>query len=396
MDASFPEPGSQADVQLAARLVVDGILPESTVRAVLAKQRELKERGRPISVAEICQRKGWITMSEVRWLSSMESPAKDLLPGLTLKSFLGQGGMSKVYGGVDQQSGESVAVKVLLPALRRQDETLAEFRAEGELLVSLEHENLVRGYYVNEHDGLVYLVMEIVDGRSVQQHLDDAGRFDEDAALYLILQTARALTHLHARGLVHRDIKPGNILINDENVVKICDLGLAIKAGSGDGETTAGTAHYIAPEQARAGGGLDVRSDIYALGVTLYQLMVGKLPFEGETNQETMAKRLLDELRSPELKGIAVSPHVHYFVQKMMALDREVRYQSPQELIDDIEEQIRGAKSLDAQPGKSRAGNVELQKPFKAEKSKGVVKKTGQGARRPSKGWNPPRRRPGR
>jgi serine/threonine protein kinase len=107
-----------------------------------------------------------------------------------------------------------------------------------------------------------------------------------------------------------------------------------------------------------------VRTDIYSLGVTLYQLVVGKLPFTGSTSRETLAKRLLDELRSPELKGMNISPHVHYFIQKMMALEREVRYQSPQELIQDIEEQIRGKKTLAAQPGKVMARNVELEKPF--------------------------------
>ena len=123
---------------------------------------------------------------------------------------------------------------------------------------------------------------------------------------------------------------------------------------------------------------------------TLYQLLVGKLPFEGETNHETMAKRLLDELRSPELKGLGISPHLHYFVQKMMALEREVRYQSPAELIEDIEEQIRGNKSLTAQPGKSTAGNVDLAMPFQEDRSKVVVKKLG------PKGNVPPRRGPGR
>jgi len=393
-ESPFPTPKSAEDVQLAARLAVDGILPESTVRAVLAKQAELETRGRRLSVAEICHRKGWITISEIRWLGSMENPAEDLLPGLSLKSFLGQGGMSKVYGGTDTNTGRNVAVKVLLPALRRKEESLEEFRAESELLVSLEHENIVKGYYLFEHDGLVYLVMEVVEGRSVQGHLDAGGRFEEDAALYLILQTARALTHLHERGFVHRDVKPGNILIDDANTVKLCDLGLAIEAGSGAADVTAGTAQYIAPEQARAEEGLDVRSDIYALGVTLYQLVIGKLPFEGETNHETMAKRLLDELRSPELKAVAVSPHLHYFVQKMMALDREVRYQDPAELIRDIEEQIAGKKTLTAQPGKSRAIDVELAKPFQPDRSR-VVRKT-QSKGRPNRGEWPPPRRPGR
>ncbi len=205
-------------MQLAARLVVDGVLPESTVRAVLAKQKDLKERGKDLSVGDICHRKKWITASEVRWLANPEKPPADLLPGLVIECMLGQGGMSKVFGARDAQ-GQDVAAKVLLPSLRRKEGSLAEFREEGELLCSLGHENIVKGHAVCEHDGLVYLVMERVQGRSIQEHLDINGRFQEEAALYIILQTARALTHLHERGLVHRDIKPGNILIDRENVV---------------------------------------------------------------------------------------------------------------------------------------------------------------------------------
>jgi len=353
------------DARFAARLVVDGILPENTVRAVMSKARELAERGRPLSVVEICVRKGWITESEARWLLDPDHPPQDLLPGLKLGGLLGVGGMSRVYGAEDVESSVPVAVKVLLPRLRRQEKPLREFRAEANLLLDLEHENIVSGYYLHEHDGLVYLVMERVFGRSVQEILDEHGGFNEEAALYIILQTARALTCLHQRGYVHRDIKPGNILIDQENTVKLCDLGLAVREGSlEDDGSTAGTVSYIAPEQALGEEGLDSRSDIYSLGVTLYQLTVGKLPFEGETDRETMAQRLLDELRSPELQDMGISPHLSYFIRKMMARDKAVRYQSPAALIEDIEEHIRGKKTLTAQPGKVAAGNVELEKPF--------------------------------
>lgn len=364
MNEGLPNPGSKEDMLLAARLVVEGVLPESTVRAVLAKQKELSERGHPLSAAEICLRKSFVTLTELRWLQNCDRPPANLLPGLTLEPLLGQGGMSRVYPATDQEAGVRVAVKVLHPRLRRDSVSLEDFRREARLLCGLEHENIVRGYRLQSHDGVEFLVMELVNGRSIQEHLDKAGRFDEDAALYIILQTARALTKLHEIGMVHRDVKPGNILIDMQNTVKLCDLGLAVGSGGSASEVTAGTADYIAPEQAQGADGIDVRSDIYALGVTLYQLVVGKLPFSGQTNQETMAQRLLDELRSPDLKGLQISPHVHYFVQKMMALDREVRYQSPVELISDIEEQIRGKKTLTAQPGRVQTRDVDLKKPF--------------------------------
>jgi serine/threonine-protein kinase len=369
------ESDKRTDTQLAVRLVVDGLLGEQTARAVVSKVQELAARGRPLSVADICVRKGWISETEARWLTDVEHMPPDLLPGLTMGELLGQGGMSRVYGAVDEDTGTDVAVKILLPRLRREAVPLGEFRAEAELLMKLEHDNIVSGYYLHEHDEIVYLVMERVLGGSVQEILDKHGCFGEDAALYIILQTARALTCLHEHGMVHRDIKPGNILLDQENTVKLCDLGLTIQEGAASGDdSTAGTAHYIAPEQALGEKDLDVRSDIYALGVTLYQLTIGKLPFEGETNRETMAQRLLDELRSPELLGVEISPHLSYFIRKMMARDREVRYQSPHELIQSIEEHISGKKSLKVQPGKVKAVNTELEKPFSRQQV--VVRRT--------------------
>jgi serine/threonine-protein kinase len=292
-----------------------------------------------------------VSRSEVLLLSNPDKPPEDLLPSLKLKCIVGQGGMSRVYQ-ADGQLGP-VAVKILHPRLRRIGNELEAFQREAELLISLKHENIVRGYGLFEHDGLTFFLMELVDGKSIQQQLDQGTRFSEDAALSVILQVAKALAYLHTLGLVHRDVKPANMLIDRSFRVKLCDLGLAISAGAGAGENTAGTAQYIAPEQATADTGLDVRSDIYALGVSLYQLILGKLPFEGETNQETIARRLLDELRSKDLKAIGISPLVHYFIQKMMALEREIRYQDPEELIEDVEEQVRGSRGLfsDERPG---------------------------------------------
>jgi serine/threonine-protein kinase len=347
----LPDANTPEDARLAARLVVEALVPEATMRAVISKQRELIERGKPLSVGEICLRKQWVTRSEMLLLLSPDRPFSELLPRLRLKGLVGQGGMSRVYE-ADGPAGP-VAVKILHPRLTRIPTEVDSFRKEAELLTSLRHENIVRGYGLFEHDGLVFFLMELVQGQSIQQQLDAGRRFHEDEALSIILQVARALSHLHAMGLVHRDVKPANMLIDTVGTVKLCDLGLAISAGTGAGESTAGTAQYIAPEQATAETGLDVRSDIYALGVSLYQLILGKLPFEGETNQETIARRLLDELRSKDLKSIGISPLVHYFIQKMMAMEREVRYQDPEELIEDVESQIQGSRSM-AAPGDRR------------------------------------------
>jgi serine/threonine-protein kinase len=178
--------------------------------------------------------------------------------------------------------------------------------------------------------------------------------FNEDAALYIILQAARALEFMRTQNILHRDIKPGNIMLTRENTVKLIDLGFATIVGGetgGESDSTLGTVQYISPEQARGQTDLDVRSDIYSLGATLYQLVVGELPFSGEDSEEIMAKQILESLSSPALKNRGkISPHMHYFIEKMMAKEREIRYQSPLELIEDIENTIRGKKTLTYRP----------------------------------------------
>ncbi len=353
------QPGSNDDVRFAARLVVDGLLPQETVRAVLAKQKELRERGKPLAVAEICLRKGWLTPTEVRWLAAGDGAPPDLLPGLTLGARLGVGGMSWVFSATDAASNAPVAVKILLPRLARDAAAAARFEAESDLLCRLSHPNLVRGFYRYTHDNLRYLVMELVDGKTALEMLDATGTFDEGPALRIILQAARALQYLHQNGFVHRDVKPGNVLVDRSGSAKLCDLGVAVLAGNvGDAATTAGTLQYLAPEQAMGESTLDTRADIYALGVTLFQLTMGRLPFDGKTDEEQLSRRVFEELRAKELKGLAVSQLLHYFIQKMMAREREYRYQTPADLIADIEESMAGRDTLagpkPAAPAKGR------------------------------------------
>jgi serine/threonine-protein kinase len=286
----------------------------------------------------------------------------DLVPGCRIVEKIGEGGMAWVFRAVREASGEAVAVKVLRPSLARDEKARSRFLAEARLLKSLDHENVVRGYEVGRVRGFYLFTMEYVDGKSLLWYIDRKMAFNEDAALYVILQIARALEHLRERRIVHRDVKPGNILLTRGNRVKLCDLGLATRVETGgpraDG-VTVGTVQYLSPEQALGQRDLDVRSDIYSLGVTLHQLVVGRLPFEGEDDREILGKQILESLSSPDVKG-RVSPHMHYFFEKMMAKDREIRYQDPLELIRDIEEQIRGRKSLTYQPGAVEG----LERPF--------------------------------
>lgn len=358
------KPQDAEDVTFAARLVMDGLLSQSRVQALMEKQKELCAAGRPLTIAQMCVAKSWLSKSEARLLMRLDQPPANLVPGYELLGPLGAGGMSHVYRARSLARSEDVALKVLKPQLARDARALARFRREAELLIELEHENIVKGHEFIESDGLIAFSMELVPGEELLTLVDEGGPFEEDAALYVVLQIARALEAMHQRGVVHRDVKPGNILLTRDNTVKLCDLGLATGAdGESDG-TTVGTVEYISPEQALGEDGVDVRSDIYALGVSLYHLAVGGIPFQGEDEQDTMGKRFFEGLDPARMS--ALSPHLHYFIQKMMARDRDLRYQSPAELIEDIEEQIRGKKSLNRNPLSADAEAFDLEKPFSA------------------------------
>lgn len=364
------KPRDEKDTRFAARCVIDGILPQDLMQKVLMSQETLLSKGRALTVAQICVKKGWITKSEARLLLAEDSLAPaDLIPGYTIRKLLGAGGMSRVYeANPHDGNGETAALKILEPGCARDERLLQRFQHEGNLLKGLDHENIVGCSGVLESDGLHVLVLENVPGVELLELIESSGAFHEDAACYIVLQTARALTHLHDHGIVHRDIKPGNILLSRDNHVKLCDLGLA-SGSDGDSASTVGTVAYIAPEQAVSAGDVDTRADIYALGVTLYHLVVGELPFTGEDDRETIAKRFEESLSSPKLSH--VSPHVHYFIQKMMATDPDIRYQSPLDLIADFEESIEGKNTLTINPQGNGSRDAGQKAPFGDSKGTG-------------------------
>ncbi|MBL8693100.1 MAG: serine/threonine protein kinase [Planctomycetes bacterium] len=316
-------------------------------------------------------RLGWFTREKLEELRKNDGEDLPDVPGHIVIERIGIGGTARVYRARERQSsrdlggreagGREVALKILNPELALDALARERFIAEGRLLCDLDHPSIVKGYRVAHFtprsggDPVYLLSMELVKGKTLLEHLHAKQSFDEDTALAAVLAAARGLDYLRSRGIVHRDIKPGNLMIGEGGVVKLIDLGFAQSsaaetAASAPADTTVGTVHYLSPEQARGEGDLDVRSDIYSLGVTLFHLVVGELPFQGEAPSEVIRKHVLEGLSSPALKGRRISPHVHYFIEKMMAKEREIRYGSPSELIRDIERTTAGKKSADFKP----------------------------------------------
>jgi serine/threonine-protein kinase len=271
------------------------------------------------------------------------------LPGYEILGKAGTGGTADVFRAREKKTNRVLALKVLNLDSTRNPRTRAAFVGEARLLEKLRHPGLVEGYGVFKSGNTYFSKMEYVEGHTLLELLDDGHAFDEKAALRVVLGVAEVLSFLASQAVIHRDIKPGNIMLASSGALKLIDLGFAGRADEkpSDEETTVGTVQYLSPEQARGGAAADERSDIYSLGVTLFHLVVGRLPFAGSDDREVLRMQVMESLKSPELKSRGLSHHLHYFIEKMMAKDVEARYQSWDELMGDVKRQIEGRESLD-------------------------------------------------
>ncbi len=268
---------------------------------------------------------------------------------------LGRGGMGRVYRAVHERMGRKVALKVLSPHLMRSPKAQALFEREVRAISRLSHPNIVTAFDANVFEGRHFLVLELVDGPTLSQFLGKQGALNVDQSLEYAKQAALGLAHAHKRGLVHRDIKPGNLLISLEDhegkkvpgPVKISDFGLArlrdSTAGSAEEsslgveqQSVTGTPDYISPEQARDVHLADIRSDIYSLGCTLYQCLTAKPPFAGNII-EKLIKHASESPQNPKLVMPDIPDSVVLLLGRMMAKLPDQRFQTPEEVVAEIE-----------------------------------------------------------
>ena len=275
------------------------------------------------------------------------------IPGYEIKERLGVGGTAVVWKAREKKTGRSLALKVLRPEMAQNPAELKAFVEEARLLERLAADGLVKGLGVARAGKTIFSRLEWIPGRTLLEVLDDDqhGSFGEEEALAIILSVARTLAYLETEGIVHRDLKPGNIMLTEDKAkprVVLIDLGFAASTGAaGKADVGTGTVAYLSPEEARGGATADIRSDIYSLGVSLFQLVVGRLPFESSDDREVLRMQVMESLSSPELKGRGFTPHLYYFIEKMMAKDAGHRYQSWSALIEDMAGQIEGRADLD-------------------------------------------------
>jgi serine/threonine-protein kinase len=295
----------------------------------------------------LAEEPGW-SEAQVQRLRRTRAGEIPELPGYEILARVGTGGTADVFRARELATQRVLALKVLKPAATQHEPTRKSFIAEARLLERLNHPSLVRCFGVARSGNVFFSRLEFIDGATVLELLDAQRRFKEEEALRIVLAAAEALRYLGESGVVHRDVKPGNLMLAKDGRVVLIDLGFATAGEARAPEdSTVGTVAYLSPEQARGGAAADIRSDIYSLGISLFHIVVGHLPFQGSDDRETLRKQVMESLSSPELKGRGISPHVHYFIEKMVAKDAGARYQSWGELIDDVRAQLAGRDDLD-------------------------------------------------
>jgi len=256
---------------------------------------------------------------------------------------LGAGGMANVYLAEDQELGRRVAIKILNDRHANDDQFVERFRREAKNAAALSHPNIVSIYDRGEAEGTYYIAMEYLDGRSLKELILSRG----DAPIAVVVEYARqilsALRFAHRHGIVHRDIKPHNVLVDGEGRVKVTDFGIA-RAGTSqmtEAGSIVGTAQYLSPEQAR-GGDVDQRSDLYSLGVLMYEMLTGEVPFSGDTPVEVAMKHLSQTPVPPSVTRPDVPRELDMVVMRSLAKDPEDRYQSAEEMEADLDRVARG------------------------------------------------------
>jgi serine/threonine-protein kinase len=285
-----------------------------------------------------------------------EAQRKHEIPGYQIIDRLGKGSMGIVYKAKQTSVDRVVAVKVLLDVLASNKEFIRRFQREATIAARLSHSNIVNAIDAGEVNGLYYFVMEYVEGITIKDVIEKGHVYDEQEALRIVLAVAEAMKHAHERGLIHRDIKPENVILTKDGSVKLADLGLARltadeKQAVAEAGMAIGTPYYISPEQVRGATDVDIRSDIYSLGATLYHMVTGRPPFPGDDPTEVMKKHVdkTITLTPPDHLNTRLSSGLGEVVETMMARHRENRYRDPSDLIIDLRALLEGKRPVIAE-----------------------------------------------
>jgi serine/threonine protein kinase len=343
------------DTLFGKMAIEQGLCTDEELRHSL-KQMEARRKTDAVVLQDLMIELGFITSSQASRLRSSireSKAAAHQIPGYKILGKLGAGAMAVVYKARQLSLNRIVAIKILPSRFTENPEYVERFYKEGQAAGRLNHPNIVQAIDVGEAGGYHYFVMEYVEGKTISDDLAAGKIFSESEALDIIIQVAHALAHAHACNLIHRDVKPKNIMISTTGAVKLADMGLA--RGMSDTEAAQmeegkayGTPYYISPEQIRGKIDIDGRADIYGLGATFYHMVTGRVPFMADTSADVMRKHLKEKLIPPDHINTNLSGGVSEVIETMMAKDRDNRYRNVEELLEDLEALKEGKPPLQA------------------------------------------------
>lgn len=265
-------------------------------------------------------------------------------------SRLGEGGMADVYLAIDTLLNREVAIKVLRGELSTDAVSLLRFKREANAASTLNHPNIVEIYDVGEEDGKHFIVMEVVRGKTLKQLISQRGAMEKEEALAIMKQLIAAISEAHRKNIIHRDIKPQNVLVKDDGTVKITDFGIALAQDAmqlTQTDAVMGSVHYLAPECAR-GEAASNQSDVYSLGIVLYELLRGEVPFNGEAPVQIAIKHMREDIPSIREFNPTLPQSLENIILKATAKNKSLRYQSAKDMADDLSTCLSAARSKEA------------------------------------------------
>ncbi len=330
-------PATSSDLDFLELARKSGLVSDEAIQKF--EQTSPESLGDPAAISAAMIRQGLITTFQSKVLLSGKYRGFILGPYKVLEP-IGKGGMGRIFLAEHTSLQRRVAIKVLQAEKSKNQELLQRFYREARAAAALDHPNIVKIFDVNQGAGTHFLVMEYVHGKTLQQIVTARGPVHYQKAIHYIIQTATGLKHAHEKGFIHRDIKPDNIILSSEGVIKILDMGLARSLNQEQDNVTKlmnpnaiyGSVDYISPEQS-IGGTVDARSDLYSLGATLFALITGTAPFSG-TSAQILVSHQLTEVPNLAKFRASVPPQLNAIVTKMMAKQPNKRYRSASEVID--------------------------------------------------------------
>jgi len=332
------------DTMLGKLVIRAGLVTKDEVDLCNNLLKDATAVGDPQTLSDLLISKDYLTSHQLGRLRQEFEAQKSgqRIPGYKIRKKVGSGAMATVFLAKQISLDRPVAIKILPKRFSDNEKFIDRFYKEGRAAAQLNHPNIVSAYDVGRAGEHHYFVMEYVDGRTVHDRIARDKRVAEKEAVEIVKQVAKALKHAHERGFVHRDIKPKNIMIAKNGVVKLADLGLARAisdeaAAKAEAGRAYGTPYYISPEQIRGEMNIGPAADIYGLGATFYHMVTGRVPFEGKNPSSVMHKHLKSPLHPPDHINPELSAGCAQIIEMMMAKKKRDRYQSADDLLEDLD-----------------------------------------------------------